>query len=690
MTRLSGHDTSVFLRIGLAPYIQTHTHPVRMRRIPLTLVLALAIPLTARAQAPQPRDLVLNEIAYDPPPAQGADNEWVELYNRSDRTFDLGRFAFADAVTAVDLPADAGLIAPGAYAVLVNDAALFEEAYPGVPFVEVPGFPALNNGGDTLTLLFEGAVIDEVPYDDAWGGADASLERIDPAGPSASASNWATTLHPDGGTPGAQNSQFMEDTVGPRIVAVAVAGGGGALLVTFDEPLDPATVGAGAFALSAEGGGPVPPVTAAAYLGDGPPTVRVTLGEPLAAGAYLLEPRLLTDLLGNVTPGAPFAFEHAPDVTPPALAAAFAADPLTVVVAFSEPVTAETAGDPASYRIDGGIGPPEAVAFPLVGDSARAALSLAAPLQERVPYTLTVSGIADADGNVLDGATAPLFLGAGDVPAPGDLVINEVMFDPANGGAGEYVEVLNRTGRLFLLSELVLTDDPAAGGEPVSPVPVVVPPGGLAVVVADRDSFAVRFPEAPPPVIEAGAFPSLNNDGDTVALLHLGTVVDAVTYDPGWHRVELEDATGVALERVDPAGPSSSRQSWSSSLDPRGGTPGEPNTVFVAPGTPPGETGLTVDSPFDPDAGQRTAIRFTLETEAALIRVRIFDGAGRLVRHLEEGEFVGREGAVLWDGRGEDGRPLRIGPYVVLLEAVDVEGGATEAHRATVVLARQF
>src|SRR5690606_21539518 len=135
-----------------------------------------------------------------------------------------------------------------------------------------------------------------------------------------------------------------------------------------------------------------------------------------------------------------------------------------------------------------------------------------------------------------------------------------------------------------------------------------------------------------------------------LTLLYGGAVIDAVAYDPDWHRVELEDATGVALERVDPAGPSGSASNWSSSLDPRGGTPGRPNSVFVTPGEPPGEAGLAVDSPFDPDGGQRTALRFTLETDAALIRVRIFDGAGRLVRRLEDGDFVGRAGTLLWDG----------------------------------------
>ncbi|MDX1418605.1 MAG: lamin tail domain-containing protein, partial [Rubricoccaceae bacterium] len=761
-----------------------------MRR--LLLVSLLLTSAAASAQTPQPRDLVLNEIAYDPPPAQGSSNEWVEVFNRSSESFDLGDFSFADAASTVELPNDAGVLAPGDYAVLVNDADLFAQFYPGVPFVEVDGFPALNNTGDTLTLLFGGTVIDEVPYDDGWGGEDASLERIDPDGPSDSAANWATTTDPDGGTPGAPNSvfapdtdpptldgatalsatevevrfsepldpgtagdagnysldggigapasvtvapdgdasrvllllggplvpnttytltvsgvadlagnvlesaqtslffgqgarpdagdvvvneilynepsgtspgeyvelfnrtddvfdlseftlsdaagtvpvsdapaflgpgayavlvesgaafaavfpgvpfveppswrafndggdavvlahesgvtvdslfyddswggqdrslerkdpdgpsgfavnwatttapvgtpgalntQFMEDRDGPSVVAVAVSEGGSTLLVRFDEPLDPGTVSAGAFAVTTEAGEPTASVLSATYEGDDPPTVRLALDAPLAAGTYRLVPSDVADLLGNVTAGEPFAFAFTPDVTAPSLALAFALDPLTVEVAFSEPVT-DTAADPAAYRIDNGIGRPEAVTFPLAGDSTRASLTLASPLDERVLYTLTVTGIADPDGNVLEEATAPLFIGAGDVPAPGDLVLNEILFDPVGGSDGEYVELFNRTDRLFLLNELVLTDDAAEPGDPISPVPVVVPPNGYAVVVADRDSFAVRFPEAPPPVVAAEDFPGLNNGGDTLTLLYSGTVLDEVTYDP--------------------------------------------------------------------------------------------------------------------------------------------------------------
>jgi hypothetical protein len=164
-----------------------------------------------------------------------------------------------------------------------------------------------------------------------------------------------------------------------------------------------------------------------------------------------------------------------------------------------------------------------------------------------------------------------------------------------------------------------------------------------------------------------------------------------VTYDPDWHAPALADANGVALERISLTAPVQSPTNWTSSAAPAGGTPGRPNSVLVAPDAAP-ERRLTVTpSPFSPDGDGRddvTRIAFRLDTNIASARVRIYDAAGRHVRTLEQSRIVGRTGELLWDGRGEDGRSLRIGIYVVLFEALDAQGGHAITMKRPVVLAR--
>ncbi len=169
------------------------------------------------ADTPAPGDVVVSEIMYAPAVAS---NEFIEVYNRSDKTFDLGALQYADDARNF-APAAPPLtpFRPGQYAVLVRDEEAFAEAYPAVAFRAPKEWNALNNGGDTVILRHtpSSTQLDAVPYASSWGGSDGrSLERIDPRGPSDEASNFASSTAPDGATPGAQNSRFAPDTTPPQ------------------------------------------------------------------------------------------------------------------------------------------------------------------------------------------------------------------------------------------------------------------------------------------------------------------------------------------------------------------------------------------------------------------------------------------------------------------------------------------
>ena len=632
---------------------------------------------------PAPRDIVVNEIVYDPPPGQPSTNEWVELVNRTaDRTFDLAALRFADAAgNPVPITTATTALGPGGFAVVGRDAAAFAAAYPGVPFVQVAGFPTLNNDADTpAILLADGTVLDAVPYRASWGGTDASLERKDPNGPSTSARNFATSTDPARATPGRQNSVFAPDVVGPRLVSATVSPDGRTVTVVLDEPTDPATVTAAAFAVTGAS------VTAAVY-DDAALTVVLTLATPLAAGAATVTATGLRDGLGNTTATTSTTVAFTPDVTPPGIAAAFPETATTVRIIFTEPVTLPSAQNPAAYSLDGGVGAPTAVAVEQEDGAAVAVvLTLGAALVERQVYTLTASGLVDLAGNVQTGTSTAILFGQTDTPVRGELVVTEIMYDPRTGDS-EYIEVLNTTtDRFFGLRTVTLDDGDPADADPLSDTPALVLPGQYAMIVRDGASFAARFPGVPFTVL-AGL--SLSNSGEAVVLRAGGATVDSVAYTPDWQRADLDDASGIALERRDAAGPSNTASNWSSSLDESGGTPGRANSLSIA--GPPVERGdaITVTSPFAPDDGEAARITYTLDAPAALVRVRIFDGGGRLVREVEDGRLSGSTGTVEWDGTGDDRRRLRTGIYVVLLEAVDTAGGTTEAHRAAIVLARR-
>ena len=421
---------------------------------------------------------------------------------------------------------------------------------------------------------------------------------------------------------------------------------------------------------------------------------------------------------GGGTPGAANSV-FAPDTGAPAVVFAEQLGATVVRVYFTEPLDPATV-EPTDFALSSGA-TPDSVSV----SDAEALVDLAFDTVDG--GTVEVGAVADFVGNAGGGTTAALAR----LAPVGGLVVNEIMFDPLrdpNDGrldGTEYVELYNATDWTLTLTRLRITDAPdengavrdvEIGGRLTGTAPfAALEPGGYAVAFADTSAFGGRFPLPPTQSAladssllaqfytgtdfsEALLLPvdrttlSLTNTEDTIRLLRGdGVLVDSVAYSDGWHRPELDDATGVALERIGPDGASSDASTWTSSLDPSGGTPGRPNSVFLLPGEAPPEPGLTIaPSPFNADVG--TQISYTLEADAALVRARIFDGAGRLVRTLEDAALGGnaRTGALTWQGRNDDGRPLRIGIYVVFLEALDLNGGRTEAYKGVVVLARNL
>lgn len=192
---------------------------------------------------PDYKDIVITEIFADPTPAIGLpEAEYLELYNRSNKIFDLNNWKISDGSSTGTLPPH--LLYPGAYVILssTSSASLFTSFGSALA---IPNFPTLNNAGDALTLMDNSnAAIDFVHYLDTWyrdedkkqGGY--SLELIDPANPCGEENNWTSAEASTGGTPGTQNSVFENkpDLTGPMLVS-AIPVSSTQILVRFNEKL---------------------------------------------------------------------------------------------------------------------------------------------------------------------------------------------------------------------------------------------------------------------------------------------------------------------------------------------------------------------------------------------------------------------------------------------------------------------
>jgi hypothetical protein len=94
---------------------------------------------------------------------------------------------------------------------------------------------------------------------------------------------------------------------------------------------------------------------------------------------------------------------------------------------------------------------------------------------------------------------------------------------------------------------------------------------------------------------------------------------------------------------------------------------------------------------FSPDgdgAGDLLSISVEMPSPA-VVRLKVFDINGRPFKTLLDGDLVEERRVTFWDGTLKDGRPAPIGVYVVLLEALPLNGGDTIHLRLPVVLVRK-
>lgn len=300
---------------------------------------------------------------------------------------------------------------------------------------------------------------------------------------------------------------------------------------------------------------------------------------------------------------------------------------------------------------------------------------------------------------------------------PQDVIINEIMYDPIRPspdlypGQSEYIELFNRRPYALSLEGLHIRDheDLHPGVnilEPVTENTPWIPGGGYLLLYPEPDAsgfgssrvarffnlqgsiaeFTVRFDRTTL---------SLPSSGRKIILSgYNGLILDKVDYRPEWHNPNIIDTRGISLERVDPDNSSQFPDNWSSSIIPEGGTPGSRNSIIQQPEERPVDIGLSFEpNPFSPDGdgiNDHLFIHYHLDQQDYMMRVRIYDRYGRIVRNLVNNQPAGVEGTLIWDGRRDNGQSNRIGIYIVYFEAYNSANGQGLRFKETVVLARNF
>jgi len=383
------------------------------------------------------------------------------------------------------------------------------------------------------------------------------------------------------------------------------------------------------------------------------------------------------------------------DVVAPRLQRGSAPDSVNIVLSFDEPLDSNSAIGAAKYAVSNGIGSPVAVTAlaPLFN---RVNLRLATPLQRGTVYMVSANGIADCSGNSMTNATVKV--GLSSVADSLDLVVNELLFDPPAFGF-DYIEIYNRSNKIIDLRTISLANRSSSTGAigsvtPLSANNYLLFPGEYVAASQSpatvQQTYVVKNPDA---FLAMGSLPSFPDDkGNAILLNNLGRVVDELPYDDNWHFALVDNKQGVALERLNPDGPTNSAENWTSAASSAGfGTPTAQNSQFMANQQAQGEVSVApkMFSPDNDGFEDFALLSFQFPQAGYVANVTIYDAAGRPVRILQRNTTCAAKGSFRWDGLDDKMLKVPVGSYIIYTDIFDISG-KKKRFKTTVVVARKF
>ncbi|MBL3654609.1 lamin tail domain-containing protein [Fulvivirga sediminis] len=537
------------------------------------------------------KDVLINEIMADFAPSIGLpEAEYVEIFNRSDKTFYLDSWVLHDATTSGSI--EAVYLIPEDYLILTaaeNRELL--QSYGRVAVVDP--WPSLNNGSDQLLISDGTFPIDSVNYDDAWYNSSSkasggwSLELIDPENTCGGEGNWTASIDDMGGTPGAVNSVLSElpDNLGPEIHKVfAVAED--SILVQFNETLNKESVQVDDFTLN--------------------PTVEVD----------------------------------------------------TVFVN---------------------------------SDLQSVWIVLSSRLNNGVSYKMQVSGITDCSGNRVT-ENDPFSFSLIENAEPGDVIINEILFNPRSEGV-DFVEIYNNSSKHINLKNWTLWND--QDSKLISEDHWVLAPKEYLAFTEDAVVLKEQYPlGVETSFFEMPSLPSYPNGEGTVQIVSAQDLrQDSITYSEDQHFELINNVDGVSLERISFSAQASDNNNWKSAASSVGyATPGYINSQVIRSNS--GVVGEIVIDPMIiiPDgSGQAdfATISYHFEQPGFIANVEVFDVNGQPIRTLAENDYLSDQGFYTWDGTTSEGNKARMGYYIIYFQVFNANGQA-KVYKNKVVVGSQF
>ena len=281
-------------------------------------------------------------------------------------------------------------------------------------------------------------------------------------------------------------------------------------------------------------------------------------------------------------------------------------------------------------------------------------------------YTKTRSKSFCFANNVVEGekSSAPR------VPKEGELLINEVLFNPIGDGV-DFVEIYNASDTVFDLSICQLGNKKQIYTLPY----YILQPDSFVAITNDSAILCSQYQcKIPINILQVDKMLPLPNDSGYIRLIADTILLDSFSYNANMHHVLLDNAEGVSLERSEDG-------TWHSTSTVLQATPGYKNSsdihldanVFDSESEIDFVLNSSVVSVYNLETLESVILRYRLRKQSR-VTVKIYTLSGYSVYTIIESELLNGEGNLYWDGRSENSGILPVGMYVMLIEIYDENG----------------
>lgn len=280
----------------------------------------------------------------------------------------------------------------------------------------------------------------------------------------------------------------------------------------------------------------------------------------------------------------------------------------------------------------------------------------------------------------------PLLFGLTDSLEAGDILINEVLFNPYPNGV-DFIEIYNTSHKIIDVSDIFLATVNEGQTQKLYQAGTtkhMLLPQSYLVLTTNKtilqEQYLCKNPSA---LIEINTIPSMPNDAGTVTIANSkGQIMETFTYNRKMHFNLIKNDEGVSLERLSLTQATNNASNWHSAASTAGyATPGYLNSQTKQETNVPEHTFSVSPEVFTPNGNGNNDllyIHFNNTERGGTASIRIYNSNGYLVRSLVNNESMASNGHFIWDGLSDTGEALQPSIYIIYIQCVYPSGKLIE------------